>query len=225
MIVASTTTEIEETLDATRRFVLLASIVAALLAAALATVLPAGRSPAAAPVDGAREIERTGDASRRLPEPAGARRGRHARGDAERHARLARARPRGRAALRRRRVARAAHAADRAARQRGLRRAPRRRPRGARRHRGRRRSARTLLDDLLALAREDAAAPGRGEPVDLAELARVAAAPTQALAAPARVRGERPRSSAPRQPGQNARKHGPGRLEIAMSGTTATAHG
>ena len=32
-----------------------------------------------------------------------------------------------------------------------------------------------LLDDLLALAREDAAAPARGEPVDLAELAREAA--------------------------------------------------
>ena len=73
---------------------------------------------------------------------------------------VARARPRGRAALRRRRLARAAHAADRAARQRRLRRAPRRRTRtsladieaDAARLSG-------LLDDLLALAREDAAAP------------------------------------------------------------------
>src|SRR4029079_12442630 len=32
-----------------------------------------------------------------------------------------------------------------------------------------------LLDDLLALAREDAAAPAAGEPVDLAEVARAAA--------------------------------------------------
>jgi hypothetical protein len=39
VIVAGTTTDIEDTLDSTRRFVILASLVAALLAAALATLL------------------------------------------------------------------------------------------------------------------------------------------------------------------------------------------
>ena len=55
-----------------------------------------------------------------------------------------------------------------------------------------------LLDDLLALAREDAAAPVRGEPVDLAELAREAAAAderAEAQGGPASCSASAPRSS------------------------------
>jgi two-component system OmpR family sensor kinase len=70
VVVAGTTAEIEDTLDTTRRFVLLASIAAAILAAALATVL-ARRAlrPLRRLSTGARAIERTGDASQRLPDP------------------------------------------------------------------------------------------------------------------------------------------------------------
>jgi len=68
-----------------------------------------------------------------------------------------------------------------------------------------------LLDDLLALAREDAAAPLHGEPVDLAEIAQHAAdARTEVAGAPAHVLGERP--ALERAVGNlvgNARKHGP----------------
>jgi signal transduction histidine kinase len=80
-----------------------------------------------------------------------------------------------------------------------------------------------LLDDLLALAREDAAAPARGEPVDLAEIAREAAAGDEradlAVDGPAVVRGERP--ALERAVGnlvRNARRHGPpgGRIDIQV---------
>ena len=114
-----------------------------------------------------------------------------------------------------RRLARAAHAAHRAARQRRLRRratapippcSPTSRPT--------RRAWAALLDDLLALAREDAAAPVRGEPVDLVELAREAAAPTRRggrrRRGPGIVHGERP--ALERAVGnlvRNARRHGP----------------
>ncbi|HET8755511.1 MAG TPA: HAMP domain-containing sensor histidine kinase, partial [Solirubrobacteraceae bacterium] len=77
-----------------------------------------------------------------------------------------------------------------------------------------------LLDDLLALAREDAAARAGGDAVDLADVAREAAAAdghTEVLATPAHVRGERP--ALVRAVGNlvaNARKHGPpgGRITI-----------
>ncbi len=70
-----------------------------------------------------------------------------------------------------------------------------------------------LLDDLLALAREDAAAPVRGEPVDLAALAAEAAAADPHATAggePVTVLGERP--ALERAVGnlvRNARRHGP----------------
>jgi HAMP domain-containing protein len=71
VIVAGTTTEIDETLDTTRRFGVLSSIVAALLAAALATMLVArALRPLRRLSSGARAIERSGDASERLPSPA-----------------------------------------------------------------------------------------------------------------------------------------------------------
>jgi signal transduction histidine kinase len=81
-----------------------------------------------------------------------------------------------------------------------------------------------LLDDLLALAREDAAAPAAGEPVDLAELAHEAADDRTDIDAPepVLVRGERP--ALERALGNllaNARKHGPPDGRIAVGVTSA----
>jgi two-component system OmpR family sensor kinase len=72
-----------------------------------------------------------------------------------------------------------------------------------------------LLDDLLALAREDAAAPVRGEPVDLAALARDSQADEVNAPAPVIVLGERP--ALERAVGnlvRNARHHGQGRVTV-----------
>jgi two-component system, OmpR family, sensor kinase len=217
VIVAGTTTEIEDTLDSTRRFVLLSSLVAALLAAALATLL-ARRAlrPLRRLSTGAREIERTGDASRRLPDPevrdevgtlaetlnamlASLERARAAEqrfvGDASHELRTPLTALRGNLAYATKHGADPEVLADIEAD-----------------------AARlgVLLDDLLALAREDAAAPVRGEPVDLAELAREAGADDVA-AEPATVLGERP--ALERAVGNlvaNARRHGRGRVEIAV---------
>jgi signal transduction histidine kinase len=87
-----------------------------------------------------------------------------------------------------------------------------------------------LLDDLLALAREDAAAPAAGALVDLAEIARAAAAadPHADVEAdgPVLVHGEAP--ALERAVGnlvRNARRHGPpdGRIavEVAREGDVA----
>jgi signal transduction histidine kinase len=74
-----------------------------------------------------------------------------------------------------------------------------------------------LLDDLLALAREDAAAPARGEPVDLAEVARAAADPGAEIdARSVTVQGER--AALERAAGnlvRNARRHGRGAVTIS----------
>ena len=219
VIVAGTTSEIEETLDGTRRFVLVASAAAALLAAALATVL-ARRAlrPLRRLSEGARDIERTGDASRRLPDPQAARdevgtlaetlnamlasleRAREAEqrfvGDASHELRTPLTALRGNLAYATRHGADPEVLADIEAD-----------------------AARlgVLLDDLLALAREDAAAPLQGEPVDLAEIAREAAADDVQADNEVIVRGERP--ALERAVGnlvRNARKHGRGRVEIAV---------
>jgi signal transduction histidine kinase len=75
-----------------------------------------------------------------------------------------------------------------------------------------------LLDDLLALAREDAASPARGEPVDLAEVARAAAEPgTRVDAVSVTVLGERP--ALERAAGnllRNARRHGRGTVTVSV---------
>jgi two-component system OmpR family sensor kinase len=217
VVVAGTTTEIEDTLDSTRRFVLLSALVATLLAAALATGL-AHRAlrPLRRLSTGAREIERTGDASRRLPDPevrdeVGAlaetlnamldslERARAAEqrfvGDASHELRTPLTALRGNLAYATRHGADPDVLADIEAD-----------------------AARlgVLLDDLLALAREDAAAPARGEPFDLAELARDAGA-DHVVAEPAIVLGERP--ALERAVGnlvRNARTHGKGRVEIAV---------
>jgi two-component system, OmpR family, sensor kinase len=218
VIVAGTTTEIEETLDSTRGFVVLSALTAALLAAALATLL-ARRAlrPLRRLSRGAREIERTGDASRRLPDPemrdevgalaetlnamlASLERARAAEqrfvGDASHELRTPLTALRGNLAYATRHGADPEVLADIEAD-----------------------AARlgVLLDDLLALAREDAAAPARGEPVDLAELAREAAADEVTGDAGVIVLGERP--ALERALGNlvgNARRHGQGRVEIAV---------
>ena len=218
VIVAGTTTEIEETLDGTRRFVLISSFAAALLAVALATGLarralrPLRRLSA-----GARAIERTGDASRRLPDPqvrdevgtlaetlnamlASLERAREAEqrfvGDASHELRTPLTALRGNLAYATRHGANPEVLADIEAD-----------------------AARlgVLLDDLLALAREDAATPPRGEPVDLVELAREADADEVVGDGRVMVVGERP--ALERAVGNlvaNARKHGQGRIEIAV---------
>jgi two-component system, OmpR family, sensor kinase len=220
VIVAGTTTAIQDTLDTTREFVLLSALAAVLLAVALATGL-ARRAlrPLRRLSSGARAIERTGDPSRRLEVPpardevgtlaetlnamlASLQRARAAEqrfvGDASHELRTPLTALRGNLAYVKR------HGADRevledieadAAR------------------------LSALLDDLLALAREDAAAPVRGEPVDLAALAHEAAdTGTDVVAEPVIVRGERP--ALERAVGnlvQNARKHGPPGGQITVT--------
>jgi signal transduction histidine kinase len=163
-------------LGATRRIVVLGGLAAAFLAAALATLL-AGR--ALAPLRrlsaGARDIERTGDAARRLTTPdaadevgdlartlnamlASLERAREAErrfiGDASHELRTPMTALRGNAAYLARHGAEPGAIADI---ERDVARLS------------------VLLDDLLALAREDAAAPVAGEPVDLVAVARAAA--------------------------------------------------
>jgi two-component system OmpR family sensor kinase len=221
VIVAGTTTDIEQTLDTTREFVLVSALAAALLAVALATGL-ARRAlrPLRRLSSGAGAIERTGDASRRLEVPpardevgtlaetlnamlASLERAREAEqrfvGDASHELRTPLTALRGNLAYLQR------HGAD---------------PEVMRDIEADAARLGTLLDDLLALAREDAAAPVRGEPVDLADLARQAAdAGTDVTAEPVIVQGERP--ALERAVGnlvRNARKHGPpdGRIAITV---------
>jgi signal transduction histidine kinase len=177
VIVAGTTAENGDTLDATRRIVVIGGVAATLLAAALAVLLT-GRAlgPLRRLSAGARDIERTGDVARRLATPgtadevgdlartlnamlASLERAREAErrfvGDASHELRTPMTSLRGNAAY----VAR--HGAEPEAMadiERDVARLS------------------VLLDDLLALAREDAAAPAAGEPVDLVEVARAAAA-------------------------------------------------
>jgi two-component system, OmpR family, sensor kinase len=217
VIVAGTTADLERTLDRTRTLVLLCAVVAAALAAGLATLLtrralrPLGRLSA-----GARAIERSGDASERLPQPstrdevghlaetlnamlASLERAREAEhrfvGDASHELRTPLTALRGNAAYVVRHGSDPAVLADIEADAARLSR---------------------LLDDLLALAREDAAAPVRGEPVDLAELAREAGADDLG-AQPAVVQGERAAlEHAITNLVANARRHGQGRVTIEV---------
>jgi two-component system OmpR family sensor kinase len=234
VIVAGTTADSRETLDTTRGFVFLVAVAAAILAALLAALL-ARRAlrPLARLSSGARAIERTGDASQRLSAPsdrdevgalaetlnamlASLERAREAErrfvGDASHELRTPLTALRGNVAYVTRHGADDAVLADIEA--------------DVARLNG-------LLDDLLALAREDAAAPARGEPVDLVDVALEAAeadpgdnAVVQGGRGSAVVEGERPALA--RAIGNlvlNARKHGPpdGRITITVrtNGTRA----
>jgi two-component system OmpR family sensor kinase len=179
VLVAGTTSDIDDTLGRARRLVLLCALAAAALAALTATLLtrraltPLGRLSS-----GARRIERTGDASERLPVPATRDEVgelaatlnamlaslEHAReseqrfvADASHELRTPLTALRGNAAYVARHGADPAVLADIEADAARL---------------------ASLLDDLLALAREDAAAPAaaRGEHVDLGALVRAVAA-------------------------------------------------
>jgi two-component system, OmpR family, sensor kinase len=227
VIVAGTTAESRDTLDTTRTFVVLVAVTAAVLAALLATLL-ARRAlrPLARLSAGARAIARTGDASQRLSAPserdevgalaetlnamlASLERAREAErrfvGDASHELRTPLTALRGNVAYVTRHGADDAVLADIEA--------------DVARLNG-------LLDDLLALAREDAAAPAKGEPVDLVDVALEAAeadpganAVVQGGRGSAVVAGERP--ALVRAIGNlvhNARKHGPpaGRITITV---------
>jgi signal transduction histidine kinase len=79
-----------------------------------------------------------------------------------------------------------------------------------------------LLDDLLALAREDAAAPAQGEPVRLSELAQGAdevVIEREVWAAVERPAFERAVENLVR----NAREHGNGRVTITVGGENGDA--
>ncbi|HVF76724.1 MAG TPA: HAMP domain-containing sensor histidine kinase [Solirubrobacteraceae bacterium] len=178
VLVAATTSGSDETLAHARRLVLLCALAAAALAALTATLLTRrALRPLARLSSGARRIERTGDVSERLPVPAAGdevgelaatlnamlaslERARESEqrfvADASHELRTPLTALRGNAAY----VAR--HGADRAVL--------------ADIEADAARLA-ALLDDLLVLAREDAAEPAaaRGEPVALADLARSAA--------------------------------------------------
>jgi len=242
VLVAGTTAETRDTLASTRRLVLLVALLAAALGAGLATLL-ARRAlrPLTRLSSGARAIGDTGDASQRLPTPAAAdevgelavtlnamlaslERAREAErrfvGDASHELRTPLTALRGNVDYLARHGPDAAVLRDLEA--------------DAARLSG-------LLDDLLALAREDAAAPvrrdsvdarevvdGKGggsigaadEPIDLAEIARAAAGDDPLIdveAEPAPVLGER--HSLERAAGnlvRNARRHGPPGGRIAV---------
>jgi len=218
VLVAGSTAETDSTLADTRRLVLLAALLTAALGAALAAALTrTALRPLTRLSSGAREIAATGDASRRLPTPASSdevgelaatlnamltslERAREAErrfvGDASHELRTPLTALRGNISYLARHGADDALLADLEADAARL---------------------SELLDDLLALAREDAAAPARGEPVDLAEVARAAADPGAVVEGPSvTVEGERAAlERAAANLVRNARRHGQGTVTIS----------
>ena len=177
VVVAGTTADIEETLDTTRRLIALSALIAAALAALLATLLARrALEPVRRLSSGARAIERSGDASERLPSPAAT----------DEVGELAATLNAMLASLERARASEQRFVADASHELRTPLTALRGNAAYVTKHGpdpavladiesdAARLSA--LLDDLLALAREDAAAPLAGEPVALEEVARAAVA-------------------------------------------------
>jgi two-component system OmpR family sensor kinase len=217
VIVAGSLAEIDRTLYHTRRLVAALALAAAALAALLATVLTRrALRPLTRLSSGARAIARSGDPAERLPETPGKRdevgelaatlnamlasleRSQEAEhrfvGDASHELRTPLTALRGNAAYIARHGADPAVLADIEA--------------GAER-------LSELLDDLLALAREDAAAPASGEPVALSELATGGdelIVEQEVWASVERPALERAVENLVR----NARKHGQGRVTLTV---------
>jgi signal transduction histidine kinase len=216
VLVAGSLADIDRTLDQTRRLIAPLALAAAALAALLAAWLTRrALTPLTRLSSGARAIERSGDIGERLPETptrdevaelagtlnamlASLQRAHEAEhrfvGDASHELRTPLTALRGNVAYLARHGADPDVLADIEA--------------GAER-------LTELLDDLLALAREDAAAPARGELVPLAELAR--GADEVVVERPVHVRVERAAfERAVENLVRNARKHGAGRVTITV---------
>ncbi|MDA0170878.1 HAMP domain-containing histidine kinase [Solirubrobacter taibaiensis] len=215
VIVASDLAAVEHTVDRARLLIAVCALLAGLLAAALATWLTRrALRPLTRLSAGAREIGRAGDTSRRLPEPpmtdevgelahtlnamlASLERAQEAEhrfvGDASHELRTPLTALRGNAAYL------AKHGPDEAVIQDIA--------DGAER-------LTTLLDDLLALAREDAAAPLQAEPVRLADLA-----PDAIIEQDVWTSGERDAlQRAVDNLIRNAHKHGTGTVTVTVGG-------
>ncbi len=216
VIVAGSRTEIDRTLDHTRRLVAVCALAAALIAAGLATLLTRrALRPLTELSSGARAIERSGDPAERLPaKPTGDEVGELADtlnamlasleraqeaehrfvGDASHELRTPLTALRGNAAY----IAR--HGPD---------------PEVIAEIEAGAARLSALLDDLLALAREDAAAPAKGEPVRLEELAQGAdevIVSEDVTVSVERAAFERAVENLVR----NARKHGQGKVTITV---------
>ena len=216
VVVAGSRTEIDRTLDHTRRLVAVCALAAALIAAVLATLLTRrALRPLTELSSGARAIERSGDPAERLPAKttgdevgeladtlnamlASLERAQEAEhrfvGDASHELRTPLTALRGNAAY----IAR--HGAD---------------PEVIAEIEAGAQRLSELLDDLLALAREDAAAPAKGEPVALSELAQ--GADEVIVEQDVTVRVERAAfERAVENLVRNARKHGQGKVTITV---------
>jgi two-component system OmpR family sensor kinase len=223
VIVAGSLADVENTVEHTRRLVALCALGAAALAAALATLLTRrALRPLSRLSSGARAIARSGDVAERLPEPpardevgelagtlnamlASLERAQEAEhrfvGDASHELRTPLTALKGNVAYLARHGPDPETLADIAA--------------GAER-------LSELLDDLLALAREDAAAPAQGEPTRLSELAHDA----DELVVERDVWAEIERPAFERAIEnlvRNARKHGQGKVTITVGGKDGTA--
>ena len=215
MIVASDLAEIERTEDRSRTLIGVCALVAAVLAAGLATLLTRrALRPLTRLSAGARAIGRSGDASQRLPDPsahdevgelaatlnamlASLERAQEAEhrfvGDASHELRTPLTALRGNAAYLAKHGPDPAVVADIQA--------------GADR-------LGELLDDLLALAREDAAASLQAEPVRLADLADDVVVERDVWTEGERAALERAVDNLVR----NAHKHGTGRVTVTVGG-------
>jgi signal transduction histidine kinase len=229
VLAAGPTAELDRTMRSTRLFVVLSGLAAA-LAAAGGAVLLARRAlaPLTRLSSGAQAIERTGDAARRLPPPV-------ARDEV---GELTETLNRMLASLERSREAERRFVADASHELRSPLTALRGNAQYAARHGGDpavladieadSRRLGVLLDDLLALAREDASAPVRDHVVDLAAVAEAAAAADERAAVvvapgagPVRVRGDRDALvRAVENLVTNARRHGPpgGAITVEVGG-------